>query len=56
MTELHYFCPRSDNWHVFAAKSPHKEGDTTYRVVDKGEDTNKTPNRFSASTVIDFLA
>ena len=28
------------NWHVFAAKSPNKEGDTTYRVVDKGEESN----------------
>jgi len=28
------------NWHVFAAKSPNKEGDTTYRVVNKGEETN----------------
>lgn len=28
------------NWHVFAAKSPHKEGDSTYRVVDKGEEDN----------------
>jgi hypothetical protein len=28
------------NWHAFAPKSPHKEGDTTYKVVDKGEETN----------------
>jgi type III restriction enzyme len=28
------------NWHAFALKSPHKEGDTTYKVVDKGEETN----------------
>jgi type III restriction enzyme len=27
------------NWHVFAPKSPHREGDTSYRVVDKGEET-----------------
>jgi type III restriction enzyme len=27
------------NWHGFAPKSPHREGDTTYRVVDKGEET-----------------
>lgn len=27
------------NWHSFAPKSPHKEGDATYRVVDKGEET-----------------
>ena len=28
------------NWHAFAPKSPHSEGDTTYRVVNKGEETN----------------
>jgi type III restriction enzyme len=28
------------NWHIFASKSPHKEGDSTYRVVDKGEEDN----------------
>lgn len=28
------------NWHIFAAKSPNKEGDSTYRVVDKGEEDN----------------
>ncbi len=28
------------NWHIFASKSPHKEGDATYRVVDKGEEDN----------------
>lgn len=28
------------NWHVFASKSPNTEGDTTYRVVDKGEESN----------------
>lgn len=28
------------NWHAFAPKSPHKEGDTTYKVVDKGDETN----------------
>lgn len=27
------------NWHAFAPKSPHREGDATYRVVDKGEET-----------------
>ena len=28
------------NWHAFAPKSPHKEGDATYKVVDKGDETN----------------
>lgn len=28
------------NWHGFAPKSPHKEGDTSYAVVNKGEETN----------------
>ena len=28
------------NWHGFALKSPHKEGDATYKVVDKGEEPN----------------
>jgi type III restriction enzyme len=28
------------NWHAFAPKSPHSEGDSSYRVVDKGEETN----------------
>jgi type III restriction enzyme len=28
------------NWHGFAPKSPHKEGDTSYTVVDKGDETN----------------
>lgn len=28
------------NWHAFAPKSPHTEGDASYRVVDKGEETN----------------
>lgn len=28
------------NWHAFAPKSEHSEGDKTYRVVDKGEETN----------------
>src|SRR5262249_15022478 len=28
------------NWHVFAPTSPHKEGDKSYVVVDKGEETN----------------
>jgi len=28
------------NWHVFAPFSPNREGDTSYRVVDKGEETN----------------
>jgi len=27
------------NWHGFAPKSEHKEGDATYRVVNKGEET-----------------
>lgn len=27
------------NWHSFAPKSEHREGDTTYRVVNKGEET-----------------
>jgi type III restriction enzyme len=26
------------NWHAFALKSPHREGDATYKVVDKGEE------------------
>ena len=28
------------NWHAFAPKSPHKEGDASYKVVNKGEETN----------------
>lgn len=28
------------NWHALALKSEHSEGDSTYRVVDKGEETN----------------
>ena len=28
-----------ENWHRFAPESPHKEGDKTYAVVDKGEET-----------------
>jgi type III restriction enzyme len=28
-----------ENWHRFAPESPHKEGDRTYGVVDKGEET-----------------
>jgi type III restriction enzyme len=28
------------NWHAFAPKSPHKEGDTSYAVVNKGDETN----------------
>lgn len=28
------------NWHGFAPKSEHKDGDTTYRVVRKGEESN----------------
>jgi type III restriction enzyme len=27
------------NWHGFAPKSPNREGDTSYKVVDKGEET-----------------
>ncbi|MDW8342642.1 MAG: DEAD/DEAH box helicase family protein [Geminicoccaceae bacterium] len=27
------------NWHRFAPESPHKDGDRTYAVVDKGEET-----------------
>jgi type III restriction enzyme len=27
------------NWHAFALKSEHREGDSTYKVVDKGEET-----------------
>ena len=27
------------NWHAFASKSEHAEGDATYRVVQKGEET-----------------
>ena len=27
------------NWHQFAPESPHKEGDKTYAVVNKGEET-----------------
>jgi len=27
------------NWHGFALKSPNREGDTSYRVVNKGEET-----------------
>lgn len=26
------------NWHLFSPESPNKEGDATYRVVDKGEE------------------
>lgn len=29
------------NWHVFAPKSPNREGDASYRVVDKGPETNE---------------
>lgn len=29
------------NWHIFGRKSPHSEGGTTYRVVDKGEEDEK---------------
>lgn len=28
------------NWHALALKSEHTEGDSTYRVVDKGEESN----------------
>jgi type III restriction enzyme len=28
------------NWHAFAPKSPHKEGETSYTVVNKGDETN----------------
>lgn len=28
-----------ENWHRFAPESPHKEGEKTYTVVDKGEET-----------------
>jgi type III restriction enzyme len=28
------------NWHAFAPKSEHSEGGTSYRVVDKGEETS----------------
>jgi type III restriction enzyme len=28
-----------ENWHKLAPESPHKEGDRTYAVVDKGEET-----------------
>jgi type III restriction enzyme len=28
-----------ENWHRFAPESPHKEGNKTYAVVDKGEET-----------------
>lgn len=28
------------NWHAFAPKSEHSEGGTSYKVVDKGEETN----------------
>ena len=28
-----------ENWHRFAPESPHREGDKTYAVVDKGEET-----------------
>ncbi len=28
-----------ENWHRFAPESPHKDGDKTYAVVDKGEET-----------------
>ncbi len=28
------------NWHALALKSEHTEGDSSYRVVDKGEETN----------------
>jgi len=28
------------NWHGFQPRSPNREGDTSYRVVDKGEETN----------------
>ena len=29
------------NWHALALKSEHREGDTSYRVVDKGEESNE---------------
>ncbi len=28
------------NWHTFQLKGPHREGDSSYRVVDKGEETS----------------
>lgn len=29
------------NWHVFGLKSPHSEGGTSYKVVDKGEEDER---------------
>src|SRR5437879_13196427 len=28
------------NWHAFAPKSPHREGEASYTVVNKGDETN----------------
>jgi type III restriction enzyme len=41
------------NWHGFAPKSPHKEGDATYKVVDKGEESN---NAFALDRLGDLAA
>lgn len=30
-----------ENWHSFAEESPHKEGDRSYAVVDKGAESNE---------------
>ena len=39
------------NWHTFAPKSPHSEGDTTFRVVDKGEESHEA---FARDRLIDL--
>lgn len=39
-----------ENWHRFAPESPHKDGDKTYAVVDKGEETPATSCAGSSGT------
>ncbi len=41
------------NWHGFAPKSEHKEGDATYRVVNKGEET---PEAFAKDRLGDLAS
>jgi type III restriction enzyme len=41
------------NWHWFAPKSEHREGDTSYRVVQKGEET---PDAFTKDRLGDLAA
>jgi len=41
------------NWHGFGLESPHKEGDATFRVVDKGEES---PEAFAKARLGDLAA